>query len=121
ESTEQKCIERAAKILHYLSEVDSKYAGDAVLMSQHILRLFELWMDMDQAVTSACPLLLKYHPVLVPRALDVLCLTTTEEMSRLTRVQRYLSGRINSHNKAHGNIFDKPNTSLVFPMQFVHC
>ncbi|KAG5659115.1 hypothetical protein KAF25_000317 [Fusarium avenaceum] len=93
--------------------------GHPLLMSRHLLRLFELWIRMDDMAISICPLLKDYHPVFIPEALDVLCLMTRDEMARLLRVQQYIRKRVVSHKKGRGTIFDNPRKELAFPAQFV--
>lgn len=83
---ENICIELSITINGFLKKAGTAYTDNPLLMSRYLLRLFELWVDMDRAATTACPLLKKYHPVFVPRSLDVLCLLTMEEMERLARV-----------------------------------
>ncbi|KAL2761066.1 hypothetical protein ACRALDRAFT_1045793 [Sodiomyces alcalophilus JCM 7366] len=117
---EEKCKGLAQWIQRYISKVGTAYNGDAVLMSLYLLNLFELWVAMDEAAILSCPLLQKYHPIFVPAALDILCLATPDEMSRLRHVQAYLAGRIESCTKNHGNIFSDPHQRSAFPMQYVH-
>ncbi|CAI6095047.1 unnamed protein product [Clonostachys chloroleuca] len=115
-----RCIDLSWKILEYRKDSGDAYKTDALLMSRHLLRLFELWVAMDQAATTACPLLNKYHPIFIPEALDVLCLLTEEEMRSLRDVQEHLAERIANHDPDYGSIFDTPNRKFAFPLKFVH-
>ncbi|ROT41910.1 hypothetical protein SODALDRAFT_347045 [Sodiomyces alkalinus F11] len=117
---EKKCEKLAESIQKYLLEVDTAYNDDATLMSAYLLKLFELWVAMDQAATTACPLLCQYHPIFVPAALDVLCLATADEMCRLRDVQTYLASRIESCSTSHNTILSDPKSRMAFPMQYVH-
>ncbi|KAL6903326.1 hypothetical protein GGI43DRAFT_433343 [Trichoderma evansii] len=74
---------------------------------------------MDEAATAACPILpLKYHRVLVPQALDILCFSTTSEMVRLLAVQKYLAKRVKTPSHAHSFAAEfvrstKPGSSML--------
>ncbi|KAI8665198.1 hypothetical protein NCS56_00955100 [Fusarium sp. Ph1] len=103
---QQVCIELSTMLNNYLKRAENAYRDSPVLMSQYLLRLFKLWVDMDQAAVAACPLLEDYHPVFIPHALDVLCLMTMEEMEQLARVQE--------------TIFSNPRYEPAFAYQFVY-
>ncbi|KAH7121751.1 hypothetical protein B0J13DRAFT_599348 [Dactylonectria estremocensis] len=115
----QTCVDLARTLRNFLLMPDGAYENDALLMSQHILRLFELWVAMDQAATAACPLLHRYHPVFVAEALDMLCLPTIDEMVRLRDVQQYITGRIMSHSVHNTSIFDDLDQATSFPLRFM--
>ncbi|KAJ4252345.1 hypothetical protein NW762_010943 [Fusarium torreyae] len=106
-------------IMDLLTDVGDTFNQDSVLMSRHLLRLFELWTRMDEVATSICPLLKDYHPLFIPDALDVLCLMTRDEMVRLLGVQQYIRNRVASHKRSLGTIFDNPRKGSSFPAQFV--
>ncbi|KAF5564196.1 hypothetical protein FPHYL_4816 [Fusarium phyllophilum] len=106
-------------IIDLLTKVGDTFNNNSILMSRHLLRLFELWTKMDEAATSMCPLLKEYHPLFIPDALDVLCLMTRNEMERLLLVQRYLRNRVDSHKKALGTIFDNPRQGSTFPAKYI--
>lgn len=118
-SPEQQCIEMSRKIDGFLSKVGSAYQDNSILMSRYLLRLFELWVVMDQAATTACPLLKNFHPIFVPRSLDVICLMTVGEMERLRNVQEYLNTRVNGHSAEGETIFSNPRREQAFAAQFV--
>jgi hypothetical protein len=105
---------------NYLKRAENAYRDSPVLMSQYLLRLFKLWVDMDQAAVAACPLLEDYHPVFIPHALDVLCLMTMEEMEQLARVQEYIAARVKAHTKHGRTIFSNPGCGPAFAYQFVY-
>jgi hypothetical protein len=119
EQPQQLCQSLSRGIIDLLTNVGDTFNKDSVLMSRHLLRLFELWTSMDEAATSICPLLENYHPLFIPDALDVLCLMTRDEMVRLLRVQQYIRNRVASHKKNLGTIFDNPRKGSSFPAQFV--
>lgn len=95
-------------IVDLLTIVGETFNNDSILMSRHLLRLFELWANMDEAATSMCLLIKEYHPLFIPDALYVLCSMTRDEIKRLLRVQQYIRNRVASHKKGSGTIFDAP-------------
>lgn len=113
------CISLATGILDLLTNMGDAFKSSPILMSRHLLKLFELWISLDEAAISICPLLKDYHPLFIPDALDVLCLMTRDEMVRLFRVQQYIRKRVVSHKKDRGTIFDNPRKESTFPAQFV--
>lgn len=118
EEAESKCCELSHKIQDYLALVGKTYQDDALLTSHYLLLVFELWVAMDQAATRACPLLHEYHPVFDARALDVLCLQTMDELTRLQRVQEYVAARVEASKHRHNTIFDDPKQPASFPAQY---
>ena len=117
--TEVRCLELSMAIRERISRVGDAYKDHALLMSQHLLRLFELWMAMDQAAVEACPALGIYHPLFVPQALDVLCLSTAGDLKRLLRVQEYLASRVAEHQSGRSHIFRNPSENHSFPSYFL--
>ncbi|PNP83727.1 hypothetical protein FNYG_02944 [Fusarium nygamai] len=116
---QELCKLLSTSIMDLLTNVGDSFNNDSTLMSRHLLRLFELWTNMDESATSACPLLKEYHPLFIPDALDVLCLMTRDEMERLLRVQQYIRNRVASHKKGLGTIFDSPRQGSSFPAKYV--
>ncbi|KAF4435229.1 very large low complexity [Fusarium acutatum] len=116
---QELCKSLSTGIMDLLTNVGDSFNNDSTLMSRHLLRLFELWINMDEAATSECPLLKEYHPLFIPDALDVLCLITRDEMERLLRVQQFIRNRVASHKKGQGTIFDTPRQGSSFPAKYV--
>ncbi|KAK7420613.1 hypothetical protein QQZ08_010305 [Neonectria magnoliae] len=85
-SSERRYTELSESIELYLERVGDAYVNNSLLVSRHLLQLFELWMHMDKEAAAACPLLKAFHPVFVPSSLDMLCLETMQEMERLGQV-----------------------------------
>ncbi|KAF5539467.1 hypothetical protein FMEXI_8957 [Fusarium mexicanum] len=119
DNPQELCKSLSTGIMDLLTNVGDSFNNDSTLMSRHLLRLFELWIKMDEAATSTCPLLKEYHPLFIPDALDVLCLITRDEMERLSRVQQYIRNRAASHKKGLGTIFDNPRQGSTFPARYV--
>ncbi|KAF4990601.1 hypothetical protein FGRMN_8360 [Fusarium graminum] len=119
EKPQEICKSLSVGIIDLLTQAGDTYNNDSVLMSRHLLRLFELWTTMDEAATSICPLLKDYHPIFIPHALNVLCLLTRDEMVRLSRVQQYIGNRVASHRKELGTIFENPRQGSTFPAKYV--
>lgn len=119
-SAPQDCIDLSQGIMQLLTEVGTAYNDNPIPMSRYILKLFELWTAMDKAAIEACPLLENYHPGFDPRALDVLCLLTVNEMKRLSRVQEYLAGRIEAHIQDHETMFRSARRQRGFALKFMN-
>ncbi|KAF5593544.1 uncharacterized protein FSUBG_9779 [Fusarium subglutinans] len=119
DNPQELCKSLSTSIMDLLTNVGDSFNNDSTLMSRHLLRLFELWVKMDEEATSTCPLLKEYHPLFIPDALDVLCLMTRGEMERLLRVQQYIRNRVASHKKGLGTIFDNPRQGSTFPARYV--
>ncbi|CAG9940265.1 unnamed protein product [Clonostachys rosea f. rosea IK726] len=117
---ESRCEMVAEDIIAYIKRASVLYKGDSVLMSQCLLRLFELWIAMDEAAAEIFPGLLDLHPVFVPHMLDVLCLPKRREMSRLQRVQQYIKDRVAGCLSTRTTIFGDPESLCAFPLQFFH-
>jgi hypothetical protein len=84
-SPADKCVTLSGAMMKYMDAVGTYYLDDAILMSQYLLNLFELWVAIDSLATTICPLLQHYHPVFVPEAIDMLCLMTRRDMERLRK------------------------------------
>jgi hypothetical protein len=119
EQPQNLCSSLSRSIIELLNNAGDTFKSNPVLMSRHLLRLFELWIRLDEAAASICPLLKDYHPLFIPDALDVLCLMTRDEMVRLSQVQLYIRNRVASRKKSRGTIFDNPRNESAFPAQFV--
>ncbi|KAG8797373.1 hypothetical protein FRC16_008981 [Serendipita sp. 398] len=95
------------------------YEGNPERLSLMHLCVIELWVALDQLVTSWCPLLTEYSPELPHTLLDPLLLPYLSQMKRLQNVQQYLHRR---HEKArlHGNrsTFANTNTHTSFAFRF---
>ncbi|KAG8829361.1 hypothetical protein FRC17_006701 [Serendipita sp. 399] len=83
------------------------------------LCIVELWVALDQLVTSWCPLLAEYSPEIPVAFLDPLLLPYLSQMQRLQKVQQYLHYR---HDKAHshGNqsVFGSTTSDTSFAVRF---
>lgn len=118
-SPEVKCVGIAQALIEYMDAVGTYYVGDAILMSQYLLNLFELWVVLDSIATRIYPLLRQYHPAFVPEALEMLCLMTRMDLKRLFQVQKYIRGRIERCSKPDQTIFSNPYSETAFPASFL--
>jgi hypothetical protein len=91
--TSNDCCQLASTIESYVASAGSTFDGFSQLLSKFILRVMELWVEMDQSAMSDFPLLRRYHPGFDPDILDTLELLSLSDMKRVNRVQRYLSDR----------------------------
>lgn len=93
--------------------------GNSILMSRSLLSVFQHWVAMDKMAIEVCPLLSQYRPPFDPRALDVLCLPSWEEMEKVRAVQEYLVDRTKKATSEDGWTFlDKPIAPNAFPHQY---
>ncbi|XP_044720036.1 very large low complexity protein [Hirsutella rhossiliensis] len=88
------CVAMAESLFRLLAISEFKsYTSKPDQMSLFILKVFELWVEMDKCAVTACPLLGDYHPLFPAEALDVLHLAELSAMNRLQQVQGYLRKR----------------------------
>ncbi|KJK86639.1 hypothetical protein H633G_09508 [Metarhizium anisopliae BRIP 53284] len=118
-SPADKCVALSRAMMKYMDAVGTCHLDDAILMSQYLLNLFELWVAIDSEATTICPLLQDYHPAFVPEAIDMLCLVTRRDLERLRHAQRYISGRIKRCKNSYGTIFSDPHRTTAFPSSYL--
>ncbi|KAM3508890.1 hypothetical protein MY11210_006533 [Beauveria gryllotalpidicola] len=118
-TVEGSCLALSHAMTTYMDAVGSHYADDAILVSQYLLNLFELWVAMDSAATRACPTLKEYHPGFVSEALDMLCFTNKCDMIRLRQVQEYIFNRISHCSESRFTIFSDPNNKAAFAASYM--
>jgi hypothetical protein len=93
--------------------------GSSILMSRSFLSVFQHWVAMDKIAIEICPLLSQYRPPFDPRALDVLCLPSWEDMERVRAVQEYLVERTkNATSQDDWTFLDKPVAPNAFPHRY---
>ena len=105
---EQSCEELATRIDEYLNAVADAYDSNPEQKSIMLLTVIELWVSMDRAVTALFELLTEYNPGIPPNILDVLQLVRVTDMSRLEKIQKYLTDRIEKCSFSRNTIFDDP-------------
>jgi len=88
-----QCAQLARKIEAYVSTVHDAYSDYPEFKSRQLLRLLELWVQTDKHALQCYPLLAKYHPGFDAAMMNVLQLSTPEEMRRLRDLQLYLNKR----------------------------
>lgn len=116
---EDSCLKLSRAMTTYMHAVGSYYLGDAILMSQYLLNLFEIWVAMDSAAINACPTLTEYHPSFVPEALDMLCFMSESDLARLRQVQEHISNRIEDCIHAQISIFNDPRHKKGFANSYM--
>jgi hypothetical protein len=108
-SDSEACVRLARKIEAYVKKVEDAYLDYPEFKSRQLLQLLCLWMAMDRHAVNCYPLLAEYHPGLDPEMLDVLQLSTYEEMRRLRDLQLYISKRCSGwRGTGAKTIFDTP-------------
>ena len=118
-TSKDSCLGLSRAMTTYMHAVGSRYVDDAILMSQYLLNLFELWVAMDSAAIAACPTLTEYHPSFVPEALDMLCFMSRSDMARLRQVQEHIFNRITHCSHARLNIFNNPSQKKTFAESYM--
>ncbi|ATY61665.1 very large low complexity [Cordyceps militaris] len=116
---EDSCLRMAQAITTYMGAVGSQYADDAILTSQYLLNLFELWVFMDLGAIGICPALKEYHPVFVPEALDMLCFIDKSDIARLRKVQQHIAERIALCSDPTQTIFTDPMNKAAFATTYM--
>ncbi|EFQ97651.1 hypothetical protein MGYG_00689 [Nannizzia gypsea CBS 118893] len=92
-STEETCMEIAAMIQKYYKLAAPAYDGDPEQKSIMVLNMMVHWMELDMCATKLYPLLLEYHPGISSDLLDVLQLSSLQDLIRLNTVQEYIDTR----------------------------
>lgn len=115
---EDRCIELASSIQKYIEEVGNCYDSDSEQMSLFILNLFEMWVALDLACTTAHPLLEDYHPWFTPEILDVLFLERWKHMKRLQSIQYHLHTRCKHAKGDKMTIFANPREGCFAEQYF---
>lgn len=103
------CTRLAQTIETYVANVQDAYVDYPELRSRQLLNLLNLWMQMDSHAVKCYPLLTEYHPGFEAGMLDVLQLSTVEDVRRLQALQTYVSKRCSTlSRKGSKTIFDPP-------------
>jgi hypothetical protein len=103
------CAHLARQIGAYLSAVQDAYFDYPEFKSRQLLNIMTLWMEMDKRALQCYPLLADYHPGFDTAMLDVLQLSTFEELRRLHDLQLYISRRCSGWGGSGAKtIFDAP-------------
>ncbi|EQL03900.1 hypothetical protein OCS_00393 [Ophiocordyceps sinensis CO18] len=117
------CVAMAKSLCRLLAiSAFKSYISKPDQMSIFILKVFELWVEMDRFAVTACPLLDDYHPLFPAEALDVLHLAELSAMNRLRHVQGYLRKRRDNCNRAaypSENILGEPSSNC-FAARYMH-
>ncbi|KAF2707824.1 hypothetical protein K504DRAFT_410495 [Pleomassaria siparia CBS 279.74] len=107
DDAESRCIQLRQIIKSYISTMSDTYDNFPDSMSTALLRLMELWVELDRTCLSLLPLMMEYHPVIEAHMLDILQLQSLGELKRLQAVQSYISQRCRACI-CQASIFDPP-------------
>jgi len=117
-TSDDQCVQQARVIQSYISDVGDTFNSYPDAMSQYILDLMELWVELDRDTISTYPLLRRYHPGFEPGMLDTLQLPTAKDLRRVNAVQDYLLSRCSDWSgEGSRTIFTKP-TDDSFAVQY---
>jgi hypothetical protein len=104
-----RCIFLGTTIQGYIDTIQDAYDVYPDLMSKALLRLMELWVEMDRACSVLYPLIGDFHPAFEAKMFDVLQLQSLHELERLQFVQEYIEARCCGWNgEGSKTIFDTP-------------
>ncbi|KAF2216080.1 hypothetical protein CERZMDRAFT_34270 [Cercospora zeae-maydis SCOH1-5] len=84
-------------------------------LSGALLTTLEMWIALDQCALTACPLLAGYDPCIPTDVLQHMLLPSREQMTRLARVDRYLTDR---RSNGGTSIFTQPHDKKCFAVQY---
>lgn len=90
---DDKCAVLAKEIENYLDQASDLYDDCIEQKSAMMVTLFQLWVVMDEHAVHQFPLLKEYRPPFPPEVLDVLQLSSYEDLVRLQEIQQYLRHR----------------------------
>ncbi|KAI1458353.1 hypothetical protein F4805DRAFT_456984 [Annulohypoxylon moriforme] len=93
EAAAKLCIKLQKQINGIFEDVGTTYDSDPEQMSNMILSIFTLWVQLDKNAIEACHILADHCPVFYPEILDVLQLPTMNGMRQLRDIQGYLAER----------------------------
>ncbi|PPJ51579.1 hypothetical protein CBER1_09871 [Cercospora berteroae] len=83
-------------------------------LSGALLTTLEVWIALDECALSACPLLASFNPCIPTDCLQHLLLPSREQLTRLVRVEQYLTDR---RSNAVASIFTQPNDKQCFAVR----
>ncbi|KAK2766241.1 hypothetical protein FQN54_007757 [Arachnomyces sp. PD_36] len=102
------CNSFANAINSYLKDVGELYDSNPEQKSTMLLTVMKLWVALDKCAVETFDLLEKYDPGIPANMLDVLQLSSLEELADLQQIQDYLNDR-RQNCEAHGKtIFCDP-------------
>ena len=95
-------------LVHYLNASFSSYERFPEHMGNFLLNVFTMWVRVDMCATKVFPLLLEYHPGFDPELLNVVQLSSLQDMFRLQSVQKYIRKRCENAKVPQMTIFADP-------------
>lgn len=107
-SCDQRCIEIAKKIKHYLKSVGDVYDDNPEQKSIMLLTVMELWVEMDACAVETYGLLKEYNPGIPSNILNTLQIAHFKDMCRLHKIREYLKRRHTASKGAWMTIFNDP-------------
>lgn len=117
---DDKCAILAKEIENYLNQVSNLYDDCIEQKSAMMVTLFQLWVVMDKYAVHQFPLLKEYRPPFPPEVLDVLQLSSYEDLVRLQEIQQYLRHREKHCKFKTLTLFSNP-VEDCFADRYVRC
>lgn len=120
---EEACREIAQRIEDYISAAETAYASDPERVSIMLLTTMELWVALDKVAIESCsipnrPLFLEYFPEFAEDLLTPLLLPKIEQMTRLYRIEEYLSKRRANATLSNPSIFSETVSHQTFAVRY---
>lgn len=120
---EEACGEISQRIEDYISAAETAYASDPERTSIMLLTTMELWVALDKVAVESCPvenrpLFLEYFPEFADDLLAPLLLPKIEQMSRLYKIEEYLSKRRANATLSNPSIFSETVSYQTFAVRY---
>ena len=104
----QRCMEIAREITSYVALARNSFSSSPEQNSLVLLTSLKLWVAMDQSAIESFSLLQDYSPPFQPRMLEVLHLTSFDDLCALRSIQSYLLERFQRVKITGQTIFTGP-------------
>ncbi|QRV92776.1 kinase-like protein [Ceratobasidium sp. AG-Ba] len=110
------CIKLASCFDQYFTAANSCYIHDMADRSVMMFTIMELWVALDQLVTSRYNILLQYSPEIPDNIIESLLLRTPAQLERAKSIQNYLRNRLKYSSL--GSIFSSELHHNSFSIRF---
>ncbi|QRV77956.1 kinase-like protein [Ceratobasidium sp. AG-Ba] len=114
--TPQSCSVLSSCLDQYMSAALASYTQDVADTSIMILTILELWVGLDQLVTSQFKILLDYSPEIPETLIQPLLLRSSLHLNRARTVQTYIRQR--QKRATYGSSFSGKNDYSSLPVRY---
>ncbi|KAI1854474.1 hypothetical protein JX266_000592 [Neoarthrinium moseri] len=120
DSFDDKCSALARQSIALIQRVRNAYESNPEQMSNFLLKVFDLWVKLDEEATRRCPLLLDLHPIFTPELIEALQPSSRSDLARLRRIQEYLWDRVQRCKTLQGTILSSIQADGFASRYFTH-